>query len=125
MSRRKGEVTAAINERNFPHIVELPLPSGGFRSQSDDMLAFHRERRHRASSRPRLAQRQAVLCALLLCRPRARRRVPGSVRRREDYIAPTSSQQGAQVIEGSADATGRPIVSGGLGAGVGVVDKPN
>jgi hypothetical protein len=44
MSRRKGEVTSAINERDFPHIVELPLPSGGFRSRSDDMLAFHRER---------------------------------------------------------------------------------
>jgi hypothetical protein len=44
MSRRKGEVTAAINERNFPRIVELPLPSGGFRSRSDDMLAFRRER---------------------------------------------------------------------------------
>jgi hypothetical protein len=44
MARRKGEVTSSMNERDFPHIVELPLPSGGFRSQSDDMLAFHRER---------------------------------------------------------------------------------
>jgi hypothetical protein len=44
MARRKGEVTSAMNERDYPHIVELPLPSGGFRSQSDDMLAFHRER---------------------------------------------------------------------------------
>jgi hypothetical protein len=44
MSRRKGEVVFALNERDFPHIVELPLPAGGFRSQSDDMLAFHRER---------------------------------------------------------------------------------
>jgi hypothetical protein len=44
MARRKGEVTSAMNERDFPHIIELPLPSGGFRSQSDDMLAFHRER---------------------------------------------------------------------------------
>jgi hypothetical protein len=43
MARRKGEVTSRMNERDFPHIVELPLPSGGFRSQSDDMLAFHRE----------------------------------------------------------------------------------
>jgi hypothetical protein len=33
-----------MNERDFPHLVELPLPAGGFRSQSDDMLAFHRER---------------------------------------------------------------------------------
>jgi hypothetical protein len=37
MSRRKGEVTARQNERDNPHIVELPLPSGGFRSQSDDI----------------------------------------------------------------------------------------
>jgi hypothetical protein len=44
MARRKGEVTSRMNERDFPHIVELPLPSGGFRSQSDDILAFHRER---------------------------------------------------------------------------------
>jgi hypothetical protein len=29
-----------MNERDFPHIVELRLPAGGFRSQSDDMLAF-------------------------------------------------------------------------------------
>ena len=33
-----------MNERHYPHIVELPLPSAGFRSKSDDMLAFHRER---------------------------------------------------------------------------------
>jgi hypothetical protein len=44
MGRRKGEITSAMNERDYPHIVELPLPSGGFRSQSDDMLAFPRER---------------------------------------------------------------------------------
>ena len=44
MPRRKGEVTARMNERDYPYIVELPLPSGGFRSQSDDMLAFHRQR---------------------------------------------------------------------------------
>ena len=44
MSRRKGEIASVMNERDFPHIVELPLPSGGFRSQSDDMLAFRRGR---------------------------------------------------------------------------------
>ena len=32
MSRRKGEITARVNERDFPHIVALPLPAGGFRS---------------------------------------------------------------------------------------------
>jgi hypothetical protein len=44
MTRRMGEITARMIERNYPHIVELPLPSGGFRAKSDDILAFHRER---------------------------------------------------------------------------------
>ena len=34
MSRRKGEITGHMNERDFPHLVELELPPGGFRSQS-------------------------------------------------------------------------------------------
>jgi hypothetical protein len=34
MSRRKGEVTGHMNEREFPHLVELELPPGGFRSQA-------------------------------------------------------------------------------------------
>jgi hypothetical protein len=33
-----------MNERDYPHIVELALPPGGFRARSDAMLAFHRER---------------------------------------------------------------------------------
>jgi hypothetical protein len=44
MPRRKAEITARMNERDYPYIVELALPSGGFRSKSDAMLAFHRER---------------------------------------------------------------------------------
>jgi hypothetical protein len=32
-----------MNERDYPHIVELAVPSGGFRSKSDEMVAFHRE----------------------------------------------------------------------------------
>jgi hypothetical protein len=44
MSRLKSEITARMNERDYPHLVELTLPSGGFRTRSDDMLAFHRER---------------------------------------------------------------------------------
>jgi hypothetical protein len=43
MTRRKGEITARMNERDYPHIVELAVPSGGFRSKSDELLAFHRE----------------------------------------------------------------------------------
>jgi hypothetical protein len=44
MTRRKGDITARMNERDYPHLVELPLPPGGFRKGSDDMQAFHRER---------------------------------------------------------------------------------
>ena len=43
MSRRKGEITGHMNERDFPHLVELALPPGGFRSRSDEMQAFQRE----------------------------------------------------------------------------------
>ena len=41
---RKGEITARMNERDHPHVVEPALPSGGFRPSSDEMQAFHRER---------------------------------------------------------------------------------
>ena len=44
MSRRKGESTGRINERDYPHHVELPLPSGGFRDRSAEIDRFHRER---------------------------------------------------------------------------------
>jgi hypothetical protein len=44
MSRRKGEVTAHMNEREFPHLVELELPPSGFRSQNLEFDAFHGER---------------------------------------------------------------------------------
>jgi hypothetical protein len=43
MSRRKGEVTGHMNEREFPHLVELELPPGGFHSQNLEFDAFHRE----------------------------------------------------------------------------------
>jgi hypothetical protein len=33
-----------MNERDFPHLVELELPPGGFRSQNLEFDAFHRER---------------------------------------------------------------------------------
>jgi quercetin dioxygenase-like cupin family protein len=44
MSRRKLEITGHMNERDFPHIVELELPPGGFRNQSFEFNAFHRDR---------------------------------------------------------------------------------
>jgi hypothetical protein len=43
-SQRKGERSATQNEREFPNIVELPVPDGGFRTQLDSMYDFHRER---------------------------------------------------------------------------------
>jgi hypothetical protein len=45
MSRRKREITGLSNERDFPHLVELALPPGGFRSVFLEFDAFHRERR--------------------------------------------------------------------------------
>jgi hypothetical protein len=45
MSRRKREATGLTNERDFPHLVELAPPPGGFRSVFLEFDAFHRERR--------------------------------------------------------------------------------
>src|SRR5262249_41099664 len=69
MTRRKFEITAHMNERNFPHIVELELPPGGFRTQSLEFEAFHREhhiliRRGRSDARQgRLSYRYQILQA--------------------------------------------------------------
>ena len=43
--RRKTEFVRLTNERDFPHLVELALPPGGFRSVFLEVDAFHRERR--------------------------------------------------------------------------------
>ena len=45
MTRRKIEFVRLTNERDFPHLVELALPPGGFRSVFLEIDAFHRERR--------------------------------------------------------------------------------
>ena len=45
MTRRKREITGLMNERDFPHLVELPLPPAGFRSVFLEFDAFHRQRR--------------------------------------------------------------------------------
>jgi hypothetical protein len=42
MTRRKGEITARMNERDFPNIVELALPDGGFGHALLAMYDFHR-----------------------------------------------------------------------------------
>jgi hypothetical protein len=41
---RKGEITSRINERDFPHLVELELPPGGLGEGDLAISAFHRER---------------------------------------------------------------------------------
>jgi len=45
MTRRKREIVDLTNERDFPHLVELALPPGRFRSVFLEFDAFHRERR--------------------------------------------------------------------------------
>ena len=51
--RRKGETTGRMNERNYPHIVELPVPFGGFRETGFAIVAFHRSAElQRVWSRP-------------------------------------------------------------------------
>jgi hypothetical protein len=42
-SRRKSEITGHMNERDFPHLVELELPPGGFRNKTLEFESFHRE----------------------------------------------------------------------------------
>jgi len=45
MSNRKGEVTARMNEREAPHIVELAHPADGFGTMVvERMTRFHTER---------------------------------------------------------------------------------
>jgi hypothetical protein len=45
MTRRKREIVGLRNERDFPHVVELALPPGRFRSVFLEIDAFHRDRR--------------------------------------------------------------------------------
>jgi hypothetical protein len=44
MTQRKGERTTRQNEREYPNIVELPVPPNGFRAKLDLIQEFHRER---------------------------------------------------------------------------------
>jgi hypothetical protein len=43
MNRRKGETTGRMNERDFPHLIELAVPPRGFQDQDLEFDAFHRE----------------------------------------------------------------------------------
>jgi hypothetical protein len=65
MTRRKREIVGLRNERYFPHVVELALPPGGFRSVFLEIDAFHRERRipvRRGRSRPEVKQVYIRFC---------------------------------------------------------------
>ena len=41
MTRYKGQHSATMNERNFPHIVEIVVPPGGLGKTLDAMYDFH------------------------------------------------------------------------------------
>src|SRR5262249_7909607 len=45
MTRRKREIVGLTNERDFPYLIELALPPGGFRSVFLEIDTFHRDRR--------------------------------------------------------------------------------
>ena len=42
MPRYKGRQSAKAIERDFPHIVEMAVPFGGFGKRLDDMDEWHR-----------------------------------------------------------------------------------
>jgi hypothetical protein len=80
MTRRKREITGLRNERYFPHLVELALPLGLFRSIILEIDAFHRERRipvRRGRNRHEVKQ---VYIRILLPRPRHCGCIPQSLR---------------------------------------------
>src|SRR5262245_24754426 len=65
MTRRKREITGLANEQDFPHLVELGLPPGGFRSVFLEIDAFHRDRRipvRRRRSRHEAEQSRIPFC---------------------------------------------------------------
>ena len=44
MSRHKGRTSAKAIEKDFPHIVEMQVPLGGFGSKLDAMYQWHETR---------------------------------------------------------------------------------
>jgi hypothetical protein len=69
MSRRKCETIGAMNERDFPHIVELALPPGGFSDQGEGFEEFHRERG--IPIRPGRGRHEATQFYVRFCFPNA------------------------------------------------------
>jgi hypothetical protein len=65
MTRRKREIVGLTNERDFPHLVEVAFPPGGFRSVFLEIDAFHRDRRipvRRGRSRHEVEQLYIRFC---------------------------------------------------------------
>src|SRR5262245_52353502 len=65
MTRRKREITGLANELDFPRLVALTFPPGGFRSVFLEIDAFHRERRipvRRGRSRHEVEQFHIRFC---------------------------------------------------------------
>jgi hypothetical protein len=69
MSRRKGETTGAMNERDFPDMVELALPLGGFSDQGEGFEEFHRDRG--IPIRPGRGRHEATQFYVRFCFPNA------------------------------------------------------
>ena len=44
MVRRKGEITARMNERDFPHFVDFAIPASGLGSRLNTMHAWCHDR---------------------------------------------------------------------------------
>jgi hypothetical protein len=63
MTQRKGEVTARMNERDYPHIVELLLPASDL---SPREACFPSRARYRAPSWSRQLQFQLIQQTLML-----------------------------------------------------------
>jgi hypothetical protein len=43
MARYKGQRTFAMNERDFPHLVAIPIPPGGLGMTLNQMHDWHRQ----------------------------------------------------------------------------------
>src|SRR5215831_7350970 len=77
MTRRKREIVGLTNEQDFPHLVELAVPPGGFRGA---FLEFDAGMTHPGSPRSESTQGRAILYSILLRRYRHRGCIPQSLR---------------------------------------------
>ena len=99
MTRRKREIVGLRNERYLPHLVELALPLGPFRSVILEIDAFHRERTHPSPPRPESTRRQASLYSILL----SRHRYCGCLPQGGEYLSHTPAKPKPQTSATSSD----------------------